>query len=190
MNSLLEIYILEKLRSIGPLVTSPGCSLPLLVQLVTEPLAWHSLIIQSCVRSSLPSGKKKKKGNPTELTNSQLSQGIRDSIECMCAVLEKVANWLKEQIKMPVDGNVEIILSSIQVKEQNEGPGKVLDILETSISSMNDLEVGHRISQALKSWSSADVARKIVTGHCAVLSQFLGICESKVKSLQGLKLPI
>ncbi|KAF7119591.1 hypothetical protein RHSIM_Rhsim13G0064100 [Rhododendron simsii] len=190
VNSLLEIYILEKLRSIGPLVTSPGCSLPLLVQLVTEPLAWHSLIIQSCVRSSLPSGKKKKKGTPTELTNSQLSQGIRDSIECMCAVLEKVVNWLKEQIKMPVDGNVEIVLSSIQVKEQNEGPGKVLDILETSISSMNDLEVGHRISQALKSWSSADVARKIVTGHCSVLSQFLGICESKVKSLQGLKLPI
>lgn len=190
VNSLLEIYILEKLRSIGPLVTSPGCSLPLLVQLVTEPLAWHSLMIQSCVRSSIPPGKKKKKASPTEQTNSLLSQGIRDSIESVCAVLEEVAKWLREQIKMPVDGNVETILSSIRVKEQNEGPGKVLDILETSTSSMNDLELGDRISQALKSWSSADVARKIVTEHCSVLSQFLQICESKVKSLQGLKLQV
>ncbi|KAL7264217.1 hypothetical protein ACSBR1_002217 [Camellia fascicularis] len=188
VNSLLEKCILEKLRSMGPLISSPGSDLPLLVQLVTEPLAWHSLVIQSRVRSALPSGKKKKKGGPAEPTNSQLSQEIRDSIQSLCAVIEEVANWLREQIKSPLDGNVEIILSSLGVKEQNEGPGKVFQILQTSISSMNDVELGDRISQALKSWSHVDIARKIVTGQSTVLSEFLQICELKVKSLQALKL--
>ncbi|KAI8015438.1 N-terminal acetyltransferase B complex auxiliary subunit NAA25, partial [Camellia lanceoleosa] len=188
VNSLLEKCILEKLRSMGPLISSPGSDLPLLVQLVTEPLAWHSLVIQSRVRSALPSGKKKKKGGPAEPTNSLLSQEIRDSIQSLCAVIEEVANWLREQIKSPLDGNVEIILSSLGVKEQNEGPGKVFQILQTSISSMNDVELGDRISQALKSWSHVDIARKIVTGQSTVLSEFLQICELKVKSLQALKL--
>ncbi|KAF5954340.1 hypothetical protein HYC85_007196 [Camellia sinensis] len=188
VNSLLEKCILEKLRSMGPLISSPGSDLPLLVQLVTEPLAWHSLVIQSRVRSALPSGKKKKKGGPAEPTNSQLSQEIRDSIQSLCAVIEEVANWLREQIKSPLDGNVEIILSSLGLKEQNEGPGKVFQILQTSISSMNDAELGDRISQALKSWSHVDIARKIVTGQSTVLSEFLQICELKVKSLQALKL--
>ncbi|CAL5388420.1 unnamed protein product [Camellia sinensis] len=188
VNSLLEKCILEKLRSMGPLISSPGSDLPLLVQLVTEPLAWHSLVIQSRVRSALPSGKKKKKGGPAEPTNSQLSQEIRDSIQSLCAVIEEVANWLREQIKSPLDGNVEIILSSLGLKEQNEGPGKVFQILQTSISSMNDVELGDRISQALKSWSHVDIARKIVTGQSTVLSEFLQICELKVKSLQALKL--
>ncbi|CAL5353210.1 unnamed protein product [Camellia sinensis] len=189
VNSLLDKYILEKLRSMGPLISSPGCELPLLVQLVTEPLAWHGLILQSCVRSSLPSGKKKKKGGPAEQTNSQLSQGIRDSIVSLCGVIEEVAKWLREQIKKPVDMNVEIILSSLQVKEHdNDGPGKVFHVLETSMPSMNDVELGDRISQALKFWSPADVARKIVTGQCTVMSEFLRICEWKIKSLQALKL--
>ncbi|XP_057487729.1 N-terminal acetyltransferase B complex auxiliary subunit NAA25-like isoform X1 [Actinidia eriantha] len=190
VNSLLEKYILENLRSMGPIISSPGCNLPLLVQLVAEPLAWHALVIQSCVRSSLPSGKKKKKGGPAEQTHSQLSQGIRDSIQSLCAVIEEVENWLREQINSPEDVNMEIILSSLRVKDQKEGPGKVFQILETSISSMHNVEIGDRISQALKSWSSADVARKIVTGQRTVLSEFLRICESKVKSLQGLKLQI
>ncbi|CAL5426932.1 unnamed protein product [Camellia sinensis] len=189
VNSLLDKYILEKLRSMGPLISSPGCELPLLVQLVTEPLAWHGLILQSCVRSSLPSGKKKKKGGPAEQTNSQLSQGIRDSIVSLFGVIEEVAKWLREQIKKPVDMNVEIILSSLQVKEHdNDGPGKVFQVLETSMPSMNDVELGDRISQALKFWSPADVARKIVTGQCTVMSEFLRICEWKIKSLQALKL--
>ncbi|KAI7982572.1 N-terminal acetyltransferase B complex auxiliary subunit NAA25 [Camellia lanceoleosa] len=189
VNSLLDKYILEKLRSMGPLISSPGCELPLLVQLVTEPLAWHGLILQSCVRSSLPSGKKKKKGGSAEQTNSKLSQGIRVSIMSLCGVIEEVAKWLREQIKKPVDMNVEIILSSLQVKEHdNDGPGKVFQVLETSMSSMNDVELGDRISQALKFWSPADVARKIVTGQCTVMSEFLWICEWKIKSLQALKL--
>ncbi|GFZ01554.1 tetratricopeptide repeat (TPR)-like superfamily protein [Actinidia rufa] len=174
VNSLLEKYILENLRSMGPIISSPGCNLPLLVQLVAEPLAWHALVIQSCVRSSLPSGKKKKKGGPTEQAHSQLSQGIRNSIQSLCAVIQEVENWLREQIKSPEDANMEIILSSLQVKDQKEGPGKVFQILETSISSMNDVEVGDRISQALKSWSSADVARKIVAGQRTILSEY---CE-------------
>ncbi|KAL6967767.1 hypothetical protein U1Q18_033578 [Sarracenia purpurea var. burkii] len=191
VNSLLEKYILKTLRSIGPLISSPGCDLSLLVQLVTEPLAWHGLVIQSCVRSSLPSGKKKKKGGPPEqTTNSQMNQEIRDSVQSLCCVIEEVVIWSREQIKRLMDMNMEIVLSSFQVQEQNAGPGKVFQILETSISSVNYIDLGDRISQAMKSWSSAAVARKIVTGQCAVLSEFLRICELKVKSLQALKLQI
>ncbi|XAR60788.1 hypothetical protein NMG60_11034292 [Bertholletia excelsa] len=187
ITSCLEKYIHEKLLSMGPLISSPGCDLPLLVQLVTEPLAWHSLVIQSCIRSSLPSGKKKKKGGPAEQTNSQLPLGMKDSIRSLCGVMEELVNWLREQVKMPVDANMEVVLSSIKL---NEGPGKVFQVLETSIMSMNDVELGDQISQALKSWSRADVARKIVTGHQTMLSEYLQICESKVKLLQALKLQI
>ncbi|XP_052190643.1 N-terminal acetyltransferase B complex auxiliary subunit NAA25 isoform X2 [Diospyros lotus] len=190
VNSLIEKYVLEKLRSMGPLISSPGCDLHLLVQLVTEPLAWHGLVVQSCVRSLHPSGKRKKKGGSAEQTNSQLSRVVSDSIQTLCCVVEEVAIWLREQIKKPMDTNMEIILSSIQVKEKSEGPGKVSQILETCVSSVSHVELGDRISQALKSWNPADVARKIVTGESTVMSQFLRICESKVKSLKALKLQV
>ncbi|KAL8516167.1 hypothetical protein ACS0TY_014729 [Phlomoides rotata] len=62
VNTLLKKYVLETMKSAGPIISSPGNNILLLVQLVTEPLTWHSLIIQSCIRSLLPSGKKKKKG--------------------------------------------------------------------------------------------------------------------------------
>ncbi|KAK2982751.1 hypothetical protein RJ640_025167, partial [Escallonia rubra] len=176
VNSFLERFILEKLRSMGPLISSPGSDLPIVVQLITEPLAWHGLIIQSCVRSSLPSGRKKKKGGPADHLNSQISQEIRDSIQSVCGLLEEVMKWLREQVDKTVDQNVETILSSLQTEE---GPGKVLQTLETLLRSMNDIELGERISQSLKAWSPVNVARKIVTGQGTVLSEFLKICKSK-----------
>ncbi|KAK3015669.1 hypothetical protein RJ639_007506 [Escallonia herrerae] len=187
VNSFLERFILEKLRSMGPLISSPGSDLPIVVQLITEPLAWHGLIIQSCVRSSLPSGRKKKKGGPADHLNSQISQEIRDSIQSVCGLLEEVMKWLREQVDKTVDQNVETILSSLQTEE---GPGKVLQTLESLLRSMNDIELGERISQSLKAWSPVNVARKIITGQGTVLSEFLKICKSKVRSLQALKLHI
>lgn len=187
VNSLLERYIVEKVRSMGPLISSLGCDLPTLVQLVTEPLAWHGLIIQSCVRSALPSGKRKKKSGSVDQSNSPVSNAIRDSIQSLCSIVEEVTKWLRVQIKKSEDENVEIILSSFQRKEQTVGPGQVFQVLQALISSTSDTELGDRISQTLKSWSHVDVARKLVTGQRKVMSEFLQICDSKFKLLQSLK---
>ncbi|RVW56844.1 N-terminal acetyltransferase B complex auxiliary subunit NAA25 [Vitis vinifera] len=139
VNSLLERYIVEKVRSMGPLISSLGCDLPTLVQLVTEPLAWHGLIIQSCVRSALPSGKRKKKSGSVDQSNSPVSNAIRDSIQSLCSIVEE--------------------------KRTDRGPGQVFQVLQALISSTSDTELGDRISQTLKSWSHVDVARKLVTGQ-------------------------
>lgn len=190
VNSLLEKYILEKLKSMGPLLSSPGSDLPVVVQLVTEPLAWHGVVIQSYIRSSLPSGKKKKKGGPTEHSNPKILQDVRDSIKCVCVILEKVTKWLREQIDKQVDEGVDTLLSPLKGKEENGGPGNVFQILEGFVSSINEVDLGDRISRELSSWCPVDVVRKIVTGQKSVLSEFLRICELRVKSLQGLKLQI
>ena len=183
VNTLLEKYISEKMSLTEPSITSPWSNLPILVQLVSEPIAWHGLVLQSCVRSSLPSGKKKKKSGPTDV--SALSR-TRDSVQSLCGILEKLIKWLKEHINKPEDENLESFLSTFRTKEQ-EGPGQVFQILETLVSSANEVDLGNRIAQALKSWSSADVARKIITGKITVLSELLKICESKFKMLQALK---
>lgn len=183
VDSLLDKCILEKMSSTELSINSPWNNLPILTQLVIEPLAWHGLVIQSCVRSSLPSGKKKKKAGPSDLP--ALSH-TRDSVVSLCGTLENLMKWLREQINRPEDENLESFLSSVQKKGQ-EGPGQVFLILETLVSSINDIDFGDRISQALKSWNRVDVARKIVTGKCRVLAEFLQICESKLKLLQTLK---
>lgn len=191
VNSLLLKYTQEKLRSMEPLIHSPQSSLPTVVQLVTEPFAWHCLVIQSCVRSSLPSGKKKKKssGPAADQAISSLSHATREAIQSSCSVIDETSKWLRDQINNPEDGNLEHILSSIQTKEdeEEEGPGKIYKILEALTSSATETELGDRVSQALTSWSHADVARKIVKGQRAVLSEFLRICESKSKLLHSLK---
>ncbi|RXI04113.1 hypothetical protein DVH24_038387 [Malus domestica] len=184
VDLLLEKYVLEKVSSMETLISSPWVDVPVLVQLVTEPLAWHALVIQSCTRSSHPSGKKKKKTGV--LDHSSLSH-MRDSVQSLCNTLEKVMKWLREQINRPEDESLDTLLSSLQNKGQNEGPGQVFHILETYISSVDDTEVGDRISRALKSWSPPDVARKLITGKCTVLSEFVRICGSKLKLLQTLK---
>ncbi|KDP45753.1 hypothetical protein JCGZ_17360 [Jatropha curcas] len=187
VDTLLAKYISEKVRSIESLICSPRGDLPVLVQLVSEPLAWHGLIIQSCVRSSLPSGKKKKKGGSTEQSTSLLFSTIRNSIDSSNGIVKEVAKWIRNQINRSEDEISETILSSFRNNGQDEGPGKVFQTLESFISSMDEVELGGRISQAIKSWSPIDVARKIVIGNSTVLSEFLHICESKIKLLQALR---
>ncbi|XP_022729359.1 N-terminal acetyltransferase B complex auxiliary subunit NAA25-like isoform X2 [Durio zibethinus] len=187
VNSLLESYILGKVRSMEPLIQSPQGDLPILVQLVTEPLAWHGLVIQSCVRSCLPSGKKKKKSGSMDQSLSLLTHAIRDAIQSLCGILEEVAKWSQDQINSPEDNKIDILVSPLRRNGQDEGPGQVFHIFETLVSSPNETELGNRISQALRDWSPVDVARKIVSGQCTVLSEFWRICESKIKSLKTLK---
>ncbi|KAL3518007.1 hypothetical protein ACH5RR_020596 [Cinchona calisaya] len=188
VNSLLKKFIFEKVRSTGPLVSSPGGDFPMLVQLVTEPLSWHSLIMQSCVRSFLPSGKKKKKGGVTEQINSYHSHDIQDSIQSLCHTIKEVTEWLIEQINKSDDADFETIFSLLQMNGESQGPGRIFHTLENMVSSVNNVDLGDRISQALQSWNAADIARKLVAGQRSSLSQFLRICESKVKSLQALKM--
>ncbi|KAI3507935.1 hypothetical protein L1887_22932 [Cichorium endivia] len=192
--SLLEQSVSSKIKTAKPLVSSPGIDVSILVQLVTEPLTWHGLIIQSCVRSSLPSGKKKKKGGGghSDQSNTQLSNSIKNSILSLHKMIDEVTKWLKEQIEKPVDGDVDILLSSINCEQNNDvgGPGKVVKILERLVSSVDDVEVGDRICQAVKSWKVVDVARKMVTAQGTALTEFCNVCESKMKVLQGLKLQI
>lgn len=186
VDYLLKKCISDKTRSTESLICSSRADLTILVQLVTEPLAWHGLVIQSCLRSSLPAGKKKKKGGLSDHSTT-VHNAIRDSIQSLCAVVEEVLKWLREQIDKPENENIEIILSSIRKKGQDEGPGRIFQILESSISSINETELGDQISHALKSWSLVDVARKMVTGGSTVLSEFRHICELKIKSLQAMK---
>lgn len=188
VNSLLLKYIQGKLRSMEPLIHSPQGDLPTVVQLVTEPFAWHCLVIQSCVRSSVPAGKKKKKSGHADQSISLLSQATRDAIQSSCSVIEEIAKWLRDQINKPEDENVDHLLASIQqTKEEEEGPGKIYKVLEALTSSATETELGDRVSQALRSWSHVDVARKIVKGQRTVLSELLGMCDAKSKLLQSLK---
>lgn len=190
VNTLLRKYVLETIKSAGPIVSSPGNDLPFLVQLVTEPLAWHALIIHSCVRSLLPSGKKKKKGGSVEQSNSHLSYEIQNSIHSLCDTIEVVTKWLKEQLQKPDDEKFEAIFSSIQRNGTRNGPGKVFKVLESSVSQMKDAELGDRILEALQSWSPAHVVRKIIAGQDSLLSEFLKTCELKIKSLRALRLQL
>ncbi|KAL2333032.1 hypothetical protein Fmac_014245 [Flemingia macrophylla] len=187
LDSLLEKYILEKVRSMEPQLCSPWSGIELLTQLVTEPLAWHGLVIQSCLRSCFPSGKKKKKSGSAYQSSSNLAHAITDSVLHLSHVLEDVMKWITECIRRPEDSNLDNILFLLRKDGHNDGPGKVFHILETFISSVNDAEVGDRISQSLKSWCPADVARKIVNGKLKVLMDLSAICVSKMKLLQSLK---
>ncbi|KAL7583954.1 hypothetical protein Lser_V15G42147 [Lactuca serriola] len=47
--SLQQQSVSSKIKTSKPLVSFPGTDLSILVHLVTEPLTWHGLIIQSCV---------------------------------------------------------------------------------------------------------------------------------------------
>ncbi|KAJ0926355.1 putative tetratricopeptide-like helical domain superfamily [Helianthus annuus] len=185
--SLLEQCISERIDSTKPLLSTPGTDLSILVQLVTEPLSWLGLIIQSCVRSSLPSGKKKKKGGP-DPSNSQLPNAVKDSMSSLVSMVDKVTKWLKEQIDKPVGEDVDFLLSCVQREENDDKPGKVVKVLENLVSSVDVVEVGERINRAVRSWKPVDVAPKIVTAQRTALTEFLNICESKTKVLKALKL--
>ncbi|KAL9320101.1 hypothetical protein ACSQ67_011940 [Phaseolus vulgaris] len=188
LDSLLEKYTLEKIRSIGPQLCSPWSGIELLIQLVTEPLAWHGLVIQSCLRSCFPSGKKKKKSGSVYQSGSNLVHAITDSVVHLSHVLEDVMKWICEWMTKPEDENLENIFHLLNKdRHNNDGPGKVFRTLETFISSVNDAEFGDHISPPLKSWSPADVARKMMSGKLNTLMEFSAICDSKMKFLQSMK---
>ncbi|XP_049366983.1 N-terminal acetyltransferase B complex auxiliary subunit NAA25 [Solanum verrucosum] len=187
VNLILKKYILDKVRSMGALESSPGCDLPHLVLLVTEPLAWHIMVIQCCARSLLPSGKRKKKGGPSEQCNIELCQEVQDSIRCVCETIELVRDWLNQQMSKSDNDKSESILSSLKI-DGELGPGKVYRVIETLTSSSTiDRGLGDVITRALQSWSPADISRKIITSQRTALSNFLRICDSKIKSVKELK---
>ncbi|XWS71905.1 hypothetical protein CRYUN_Cryun03dG0178600 [Craigia yunnanensis] len=201
VNSLLENYILGKVRSMEPLIHSPQGDLPILVQLVTEPLAWHGLIIQSCVRLCLPSGKKKKKSGSADQSISLLSHAIRDAMQSLCGILEEVAKWSQDQINCPEDIKIDILVSSLQRNGQDEGPGQVFHILETLVSSPNETELGNRISQALSSWSPVDVAdqsisllshaiRDAMQSLCGILEEVAKWSQDQINCPEDIKIDI
>ncbi|KAL8525576.1 hypothetical protein ACS0TY_014986 [Phlomoides rotata] len=142
VNTLLKKYVLETMKSAGPIISSPGNNILLLVQL------------------------------------------------SLCETIEVVVKWLKEQLQSRNDEKFETAYSSVQKNGTQNGSGKVFKILESSISVMRDADVGDRILEALQSWSPADVVRKIVVGQDDLLSEFLKICESKIKLLQSLRLQL
>lgn len=98
-----------------------------------------------------------------------------------------VAKWLEHHINRSEDENLDIIFSSLQITGQHEGPWQVFQCFGTYISSINEMEFGDRTSQDLKSWSPVDVARKLVSGKRAVLSEYLQICQLKIKSLRAMQ---
>lgn len=187
LDSLLEKYILEKIRSIEPQLCSPWSGIELLIQIVTEPLAWHGLVIQSCLRSCFPSGKKKKKSGSAYQSSSNMAHAITDSVVHLSHVLEDVMKWISEWLRKPEDENMENIFFLLNKDGNNDGPGKVFRMLEKFISSVNDAEFGDHIAPPLKSWSPADVARKMISGKLRVLMEFGDICDSKLKLLHSLK---
>ncbi|KAK1271731.1 hypothetical protein QJS04_geneDACA005944 [Acorus gramineus] len=156
------------------------------IEMVSETCAWHALVIQSCIRSLVPSGKKKKKVGPADQLNSPLLQSVCTSIESLHSAIESVKKWIDEQIGRPEDQNMDTLLSHLNVENCDEGPGRVLGVLK-QVSASVDSELGERILQAFQMWSFADVIRKIVKGQHTVLSEFQRICDSKLKFLMSLK---
>ncbi|KAL8128991.1 hypothetical protein V2J09_018146, partial [Rumex salicifolius] len=185
-NSIISTCITQKVTVSGLLNCFPGAEFPTLVQLITEPLAWHILVIQSCLHSSLPSGKKKKKSGSADQSNSSLSNAIRDTIQSLFGTLEVVTKWLKEQIEGTEEEKMDSLLSSVTSGE-HEGPGQVFQILKNLISTANEADLGNRIGSALKAWDPAEVARKLVKGQRQTLLELLRICNSKVQQLESLK---
>ncbi|KAL9266110.1 N-terminal acetyltransferase B complex auxiliary subunit NAA25-like protein [Drosera capensis] len=180
--AVLEKCILQKLRTTRPLVCCSGGDFPVLVNLITESLAWHGLVLQSCAPSSVLGGKKKKKSGTADQPSPSSSQAIRESVHSMCETLEVVTKWLREQISQVNVESVELSLSG-----QDNGPGQALHALRNYISSADEVELGDRIFHALKAWSPAEVTRKMSDGQCKILSELLHICTSKLKVFMALK---
>ncbi|XP_062179536.1 N-terminal acetyltransferase B complex auxiliary subunit NAA25 isoform X2 [Phragmites australis] len=182
VDNLVKICIDEQLTDANRMLTSPGNNFPLLVRMVTEPISWHLLIIQSCMRAMAPQGKKKKKGGPSERPNIPHLQAIQTSVHCIADTLQSVQTWLSDQMR-PEEQALDILLSQLQGTSA-EGPGQISCILDES-SAMANSEIGGRIAQSLESWSSAGVVRRIVGAENETVAEFHKICDSKLKLLMS-----
>lgn len=185
VDSLVRACITEQLMCSLPILTSPGSNLPVLVQLVTESFSWHILVIQSCLRSMIPQGKKKKR-SAMDQSNLPQVKAIRASIECLISAVQGVRKWLADQIVGQEDEKLDVLLSHVKGRELQDGPGRVFKALE-DYGAANHSELGERISGSLQSWSSADVLRKFAGAQKSLLSRFHGICDAKLKVLESLK---
>ncbi|KAM0953791.1 putative tetratricopeptide-like helical domain superfamily [Dioscorea sansibarensis] len=186
VNSLVEKCISEELMHARPILTSPGSNLPVLVDLVTESISWHILVIQSCLRSVAPSGKKKKKTSTTDQSNLPQLQPVHASIQCFTNSIQGVQTWLEGQVNKPEDESLDTLLSPLRSSDTEQGPHQIFRVLEETATESNP-ELGERISGALQHWNSANVIRKFVSAQRMSVAEFHCICASKLKLLESFK---
>ncbi|CAN6333458.1 unnamed protein product [Urochloa humidicola] len=180
VDNLFRTCIEEQLTDARQMLTSPGNNIPLLAQMVTEPISWHLLVIQSCMRAMTPQGKKKKKGSPLERPNTPRLQAIQSSVDCMADTLRSVQTWLSDQVK-PEEQALDTLLSHLQGTSA-EGPGHISRTLDESAAAANS-EIEGRIAQSLEPWSSAGLLRKIVGAGDETIAELKKICAQKLKLL-------
>ncbi|CAL5094318.1 unnamed protein product [Urochloa decumbens] len=180
VDNLFRTCIEEQLTDARQMLTSPGNNIPLLARMVTEPISWHLLVIQSCMRAMTPQGKKKKKGSPLERPDTPRLQAIQSSVNCMADTLQRVQTWLSDQVK-PEEQALDTLLSHLQGTSA-DGPGQISRTLDESAAAANS-EVGGRIAQSLEPWSSASALRKIVGAGDETIAELKKICAQKLKLL-------
>jgi N-terminal acetyltransferase B complex non-catalytic subunit len=183
VDHLVKICIKEHLTVENRMLTSPGNNIPLLVQMVAEPISWHLLVIQSCMRGMAPQGKKKKKGGPSERPNTPRLLAIQRSVNQMVDTLRSIQTWVSDKIK-PEEQALDMLLSYLQ-GTSTEGPGQISRTLDESAATVSS-EIGGRIAQSLESWSSASVIRRTVGAEKETIAEFKKICDSKLKLLMSL----
>ncbi|OVA18795.1 N-acetyltransferase B complex [Macleaya cordata] len=195
LDLLIEKYTQAKVRCMmQPVISSPGFGLNVFIRIVSEPVAWQILIIQSCVKS-LPSstgGKKERKRWDTDepYISRPLVQAISSSIESMYRTIEGIMKSVKEQSNSTVENKVERLLSPLQRPGRSEGPVIIFQTLEVAALLERRRGGTDRISEALHSWDAAQVAKKIINAQERTLLDFLAICQSKLDLLQNLKVKI
>ncbi|XP_051153025.1 N-terminal acetyltransferase B complex auxiliary subunit NAA25-like isoform X2 [Andrographis paniculata] len=180
VNSLLKKSVEEKIKSASPITTSPGYPLLILIQLVTEPLTWQAVILQSCVASILDSGvlQSSEKNSFSKLL---LLFELQNSIKSLKETLAMVAKWLSEQITESGDAKLALLsmLETAAADETIAGPGKTFQTLRSRILKQVD-------DEAVQSWTGSEVIEELVTGQVRTLSEFLFFCESKIMMLDKL----
>lgn len=182
VDSLFKTCIEQHLTDARQMLTSPGNNIPLLARMVTEPISWHLLVIQSCMRSMTPQGKKKKKGGPLERPNTPHLQAIQSSVNCMADTLRSIQTWLSDQVR-PEEQALDALLSHLQ-GSSTDGPGQISRTLDESAAAANS-EIGGRIAQSLEAWSSTSVVRRIVGAGDETVAELKKICALKLKVLSS-----
>ncbi|KAG2619988.1 hypothetical protein PVAP13_3NG154600 [Panicum virgatum] len=182
VDNLFKTCIEEQLTDASQMLTSLGNNISLLVRMVTEPISWHLLVIQSCMRAMTPQGKKKKKGGPLERPNTPHLQAIQISVNYMANTLQSVQTWLSDQMR-PEEQALDALLSYLQGTNA-DGPGKISCTLDESAAAASS-EIGGRIAQSLEPWSSAGVVRRIVGAGDETIAELKKTCAQKLKLLKS-----
>ncbi|CAN6351382.1 unnamed protein product [Urochloa humidicola] len=180
VDNLFRTCIEEQLTDARQMLTSHGNNIPLLARMVTEPISWHLLVIESCMRAMAPQGKKKKKGSQLERPNTPHLQAIQSSVNRMADTLQSIQTLLSDQVK-PEEQALDTLLSHLQGTSA-DGPGQISHTLDESAAEANS-EIGGRIAQSLEPWSSVGVLRKIVGAGDETIAELKKICAQKLKLL-------